>query len=665
MVKHKSESGDGTLTRSTKTRVNDFGRESWCTPASKAKLMKQIKDEGLPDAFSASTHARRRHKEVAHCVQEVEFDNVDGTTVLLPLQRPSVVLQHAVHNCPEFAALLRNAICDAGAAPLELVLYFDEIEPGDPLKKGDRNMLAIYWTLAQLGPEAMSNDNCWFALSVIRVHPVADDLLDGYCQIMCKVLDVFFKGGASFGDGVSLEFPSARGTDVLLLVASFDIFVSDEKAIKQLTGVKGAAGRKLCLFCMNTKAWRHFKPDPTGFFLPSNSLAVGEFKLHTDASLREVYRKVLAAKRTMGESPFLEYEREMGVSVNERYHPLLRDEFKPISSIVWDPQHVYLCGGIFEVECQAFFAALEKADCGLGLVAFDTYSNEWCWPAGYAKGDACARKGSWHGTASEYLSVAPVLAKWIHSVVQQAGLCPLECESMLEQCKTLKLLQLGMVGNGDPGALDAQILKAATAHQVAYGSTVWKPKHHHAFHMGTFLRLHKRLFSCFTAERKHKVPKKFAMLRHNTTAYERGLLEELLDQHFWELKKPLVKNALADPREAPPHMRDVVISELRLLPASDVTTARCARVRARTVAVHDVVLLLDNTVGEVWFFANVGGSCFACVSKWPTARRISNSCMVAQLIDNPVIVPLDSLLVSLIYRRSMSPPMVTVLLPTL
>ena len=637
----------------------------FASPAAKAKLMRQIRDDGLPDAFSASTHARKRAAEVTHCLQDVALDLDDGTSLTVPMTKPAVVLQHACRKCANFAALLQTALTEAGSDPLELVLYFDEIEPGDPLKKGDRKMLAVYWTLAQFGDQALSNDDCWFTLAVIRTNPVAEHLMDEYCQIMCKTLDVFFTGIDSFSDGVAIEIFHGITT---LLTFIFAHFVSDEKAIKQLTGVKGASGRKLCLFCMNIKAWRFFKPDPLGFHLASNSLAPDDFKLHSDASLKQLYRKVLNAKSTMPHNQFLEYEREQGLSANERYHPLLRDEFQPISTIVFDPQHVYFCGGPFEVEAQAFFDRLEASGSGLGFQAFHEYAQRWTWPGGFASGKNCAKKGHWHGTASEYLSVAPVLEQWVNAVVMPAGVCLLECHSMIELCKTAGLLQRAMHGSGDTDALadalEVQILGHFAAQQSAYGSTLWQSKSHHAMHLHTFLRKHKRLFNCFTPERKHMVPKMFAVHRHNTLAFERGILEELTDQHFWELQKPLVRNTLANEREASQRLHDVMVADLHLLDSTPVATARVARVGGRSVCVGDVVLMTDRTVAEVWFFAAVHDQVYACVSKWPTARVTSSNTLAVRIVDDPVILPLNAVVVSLTYRRESLVQLASVLLPS-
>ena len=256
----------------------------------------------------------------------------------------------------------------------------------------------------------------------------------------------------------------------------------------------------------------------------------------------------------------------------------------------------------------------------------------------------------------------------MNAVVMPAGVCLLECHSMIELCKTAGLLQRAMHGSGDTDALadalEVQILGHFAAQQSAYGSTLWQSKSHHAMHLHTFLRKHKRLFNCFTPERKHMVPKMFAVHRHNTLAFERGILEELTDQHFWELQKPLVRNTLANEREASQRLHDVMVADLHLLDSTPVATARVARVGGRSVCVGDVVLMTDRTVAEVWFFAAVHDQVYACVSKWPTARVTSSNTLAVRIVDDPVILPLNAVVVSLTYRRESLVQLASVLLPS-
>ena len=79
------------------------------------------------------------------------------------------------------------------------------------------------------------------------------------------------------------------------------------------------------------------------------------------------------------------------------------------------------------------------------------------------------------------------------------------------------------------------------------------------------------------------------------------ILEEVLDQHFGQLKKTILEHMLTDSRDAPKRMHDAVVSELNLLPGTAVQTASKARVKSRAVRVGDVVLMYDNTIAEVCF----------------------------------------------------------------
>lgn len=671
-MKRASKSTAGSSSKSARVatstqRVNDYGRESYCTPAAKAKLMKQIRDEGLPAHFSSTTHSRQRHDSVGRLLQYVGLERDDGRIVQCPFLRPAMMLQEAATRCPPFAALLDRAMQQRTAATASLVLYFDEVEPADPLKKGDRKLLAIYWSLEEFGEEALANEDCWFTLACIRTS-IADNLKDGYCQVMCHVLDLFFVNECSFKDGVVFVIPRA-GDDARTYYTclKFSTFVSDEKAIKQLTGVKGASGRKPCLFCMNVKNWRFFKDDPTGFHVPStclNRTAPGpRIVLHSDESLKETYRKVMRAQATLGSTAFIEYQREMGFTLNEKYHPILRDEFLPISTISWDPLHVYFSDGMWDTETEKFVDSLEALQCSLGYAELDAFLQEWTWPKAYATGAHICKLGKLQGPASSYMSAAPVVAKWVTNVVIPSGCLPAECESMLKLSHAVELVQMAIHGTCDSDELDTGVLAHLAQQQTTYGPSIWKAKNCHAIHLGDQCRNKKRLYACFTHERKHKEPKRFAAPRVNTTSYETGLLEELTDQQLWSLGKPLLASTLATPRLAPKHMRETVIVDMGWHADTEVWTSPDVRVRGQTVRMRDVALLMDHTIAEIWFFFGSGDDYFACVSRWPILRVITPTTLAVDVREAPQMVRLRHILGALIYRRSRCGRAATVLLP--
>eukprot|EP00959_Pyramimonas_sp_CCMP1952_P454629 9470197-Pyramimonas_sp.AAC.1 len=92
----------------------------------------------------------------------------------------------------------------------------------------------------------------------------------------------------------------------------------------------------------------------------------------------------------------------------------------------------------------------QTADAGpekfnLGGEQLNEYLQRWSWPAAYAsvrkicKGNEDCRPG---GSAPEFLSLAPVLAKYLTDVVLPSGRLPNHVDSGVKLCKVVELLQL-------------------------------------------------------------------------------------------------------------------------------------------------------------------------------------------------------------------------------
>ena len=257
-----------------------------------------------------------------------------------------------------------------------------------------------------------------------------------------------------------------------------------------------------------------------------------------------------------------------------------------------------------------------------------------------------------------------MIKKWVQSVPQRADVLLPECESMVCLCDVVEWVEGAVHGNVDADIFEAKIYEHLGKQQAAYGTECWKAKNKHTMHLADMYRKHGRLIQCSTMERKHKVPKRFAAPRMHTTAYEQSLLEEVTDQHLWELTQPLFATTLAQPRPASQTMSDAVIQEMNLLPDAKVSTSLDCRVQGRTVRRGDVVWLVDNTVALVWFVFGVGGGAYACVSIWPLAREISDTCIAVRVRDAPLFLSVDRIVQSLIYRMEpISPPLATVLVP--
>ena len=97
-------------------RVGDFGRQSHVTASALAKLLGQVRDEGLPASFSASTVARERrttaNQDTKYGPLIVELDTVDkkGRAFKVPFASPMAMLSVAAEQSTSFADMLRSLL---------------------------------------------------------------------------------------------------------------------------------------------------------------------------------------------------------------------------------------------------------------------------------------------------------------------------------------------------------------------------------------------------------------------------------------------------------------------------------------------------------------------------------------------------------------------------
>ena len=151
----------------------------------------------------------------------------------------------------------------------------------------------------------------------------------------------------------------------------------------------------------------------------------------------------------------------------------------------------------------------------------NAYLSQFEWPKAYASGkDLC--KGSEYeraqpkdvkpiGSASEFMSVGPAIRKWLEDVIKPTGLCPAHVESMLRCIDVLELLSRVHTGLVTSEMLAKGLATHYAAHVVAYGFTLFVPKHHYMLHIPRQLAKFTMLIMCYVHERKHKVLKRWAV----------------------------------------------------------------------------------------------------------------------------------------------------------
>ena len=138
------------------------------------------------------------------------------------------------------------------------------------------------------------------------------------------------------------------------------------------------------------------------------------------------------------------------------------------------------------------------------------------------------------------------------------------------------------------------------AHVVAYGYTLFVPKHHYMLHTPRQLAKFTMLIMCYVHERKHKVLKRWAAPLCPKKGNNRSLLEECTLAHLNALQDPLLKPCLLEKVKANPKVV-AALKEEGFASAETTLTGRTARVQGRSIRIGDVALFSDGgdtLVGE-------------------------------------------------------------------
>ena len=133
--------------------------------------------------------------------------------------------------------------------PWSLILYLDELVPGNVLGRAERKSSAFYTSFAQFSNQ-LCNSHAWLTLAIARSHFVAN-LEGGVSQIMSTLLkSTFCNPMVDPHPGFLLKHPSGD----IRLHFKFSMLLADGAAQKQAWGSKGDSGSKFCFLCFNIRA---------------------------------------------------------------------------------------------------------------------------------------------------------------------------------------------------------------------------------------------------------------------------------------------------------------------------------------------------------------------------------------------------------------------------
>ena len=474
------------------------------------------------------------------------------TTLHLPLQAggafswdvalPQQLLPHLFAKCEGFRAVFARSLtlapCSFGR-PWRLVLYHDEITPGNPLRPDNRRkIVAFYISFLELGSSFLRTEDAWLLLGTLR-SSVVKNVLGGISNVTRRLLRALFLGPQGLRDG-GIMLGDAQG----LFFATFCRLLSDEAAGKAVWCVKGASGLRPCIDCENVVACRENSVvdfDDSGYLVDITCSDRTRFDPMSDQDLLRSH-DLLSALKAAGVTR-AEFERvEKGAGMTFNADGLLADAelraLAPPSTYARDPMHTMLANGVANVEIYAFLRAVAGAFPNFSYKTVQQFAEaDWTWPKSRQKPNiasvfneirekASLKDQSFKAGAAEVLTILPLLRRFVEVAVAPTGQLHKEVASFLCMCRVVDLMQAVKrdCSESNVRLLNAEVDSAFRLHVEAYGCGLVKPKHHYMLHLTKQAESDGIYLDCFVHERKHQVIKHSAEHIKNTRVFERTVL---------------------------------------------------------------------------------------------------------------------------------------------
>ena len=568
----------------------------------------------LQDLGSSSTNTLQRSVDTIN----TELLNKLGSNVMLPASegtpfewticRPETVFQHFWGIQPGLRALTLAAL-QTHSLPWNLIVYHDELTPGNIVKPDNKRKMVIwYFTYKQLG-QHIRNESLWWPIAVMR-HTTAASVKGSLSGALRHMFLIFFSDDSHIS-GVVLDI---AGRPVLFTWV-YSNLLGDEDALRATYSCKGSSGIKPCVKCKNIIK-KGYLQVPHPYLRDISQSSHNEFDMNTDDDVYQIIDHLSAQKLVLGRGAMEFLEKSTGFNFNEGgllFDMSLRQHVKPATQTTFDPMHCYLSNGIMSTEIHELLLRL-KSKVNLTFAEVDSYCQaNWKTHSNnlsrqvFSTSRAAISKDGFKGSASELLSVIPLLRQLLATVVDLNGAARAELLSFFALCDCIDMLiTLKRMTPPCPAlvtAFEAKQTEHLQLHRAAYNDDFIIPKHHYCMHIPAQIRRDDIVLDAFVVERKHRAAKQMASEIDNTSRFEKTMLARLLRlQAEHGPQTDTLRGTTAVSEE---------IAAMLGLPR--VTVGEKATVGGRDVAVDDIL-----------FFGQRAVLILACVSSGDEITAIAN-----------------------------------------
>jgi hypothetical protein len=422
---------------------------------------------------------------------------------------PCALMHHLSGICPSFGDLMSSLI-EPEFKPLRVVLYMDEIVPGNPLRIDKaRSIMCVYYSFVEFPQHVLQRGNGWFLFGILR-SKLIELLPGGESQLFKMILRNMFATNNCLAVGVNIV---ARDR-LVTCRAIFGGLLADEVAHKDCFNIKGAAGTKPCISCKNVVNHNVMVGD-SDYLVSLLNCDCSRLDRHTNASIYEAVDLLRRSKATMSKTKFKDLETLVGINFCE--HSVLFDDelrymLKPVDHNIRDWMHTMLSSGVASIELSLVLQELKNN--GIAMSSVTKYSFAFTLPKSRGRvspewfSDKRIMTDHLKTTsASENINIIRVLNAFLEDIVIPLDVARAHCKCFSMLAQIVDVMMLGPEGAAD---VHAQLQSLIVAHNKLfvelYADHV-KPKLHHMLHIPDNIAFLGKLLSCFVTERKHRIVK--------------------------------------------------------------------------------------------------------------------------------------------------------------
>ena len=433
-----------------------------------AAIINWARVHDLPDVCSTREIRKARDDASANIstcygplLVEHDFAHADDDLFTkIELLNPFSMLFHMFETSKFFRDCMEHILASHGPClptnPLELILYSDEVTPGNQLAhKNKRKVQTIYFSFAEFG-ELLKYDELWVTCTVVACTEVAK-IQGGWSAVVAVVVKQFFSPSDPSQHmtegGISLRLPDGQR---LWLFVSFGWQLSDELAASlQVYCSKGANGLKPCKWCCNVFDHKTVRAsvfsDP--WAVTHDEPNIRKFVMHTPDTLAKIIADLKHTAETRGGGALSALATAMGYSYEPHgilFDPYLFQLVEPTEHSIPDPMHVLYVNGMVNHHVGRMFYEMRFTT--FTYASAYEFCTQWTWPAALgssvhtgvealssSRAAASLAAQNFKASASELRSLVPVLSYFAAETLKRS--CTLT-DKQKEQLQCFLLLSV-------------------------------------------------------------------------------------------------------------------------------------------------------------------------------------------------------------------------------